>query len=160
MVGSAYTKWRNKPAEERTWISANKFFRSALRDAQARNKIEGVEGDYAANATIHHATNARDADAFLDKYEEAFDNLAMAVTAKQQTLNTVIENNQRLVQTNARLEEEIAALRPLLGTTIIHVTKMHRDNRTKQMRAASASIRAGGQRDLTLRNIVGHASIV
>ena len=76
LVGSAYTKWRSKPAEERTWISAKKFFRSALRDAQARNKIEGGEREYAANATVRHATNSCDADAFLDKYEEAFDNLA------------------------------------------------------------------------------------
>ena len=70
----------------------------------------------------------------------------MAATAKQQTLDTVIENNQRLVQTNARLVEEIAALRALLEK---EKKKSTNNNNTRNNNAS-------GQQDQT--NVGGERS--
>ena len=112
LVGGAYTNWQIKATGDCTWKNEKKFFREALWDIYSRNKIEAAEAGLSANAapTVDGVTPHD----FLDKYEESFDHLAMSATEKQATLDTVIESNQKLVETNAKLVKEVLTLTEML----------------------------------------------
>ena len=122
LVGSAYTKWRKKGAAERTWRNAKKYFREALKDVGDRSKIEAGETGWSANATPAKA-DMKATEELLDRYEEALDNIAMAATAKQNTLDTLIKTNEHLVKENTKLTAEVARLNNLLATQNTTVNK-------------------------------------
>ena len=50
MLNSAYTKWTKKPRPNRIWTEAKKYFREALADVKAINKITTGETNFGANA--------------------------------------------------------------------------------------------------------------
>ena len=99
MVNGAYTKWKRKPRVERRWAGGKIFFRTALKEA---GKITKIAGDYSANALV---TNTQEAvrTEMVEQMGEAFDNLAMAATAKQETMDSMVKTIADLTAANATL---------------------------------------------------------
>ena len=101
MINSAYTKWKRKTAADRRWTTGKAFFRKALKEAGKINKLTG-DGDFSANALI---TNTQEAvrNEMVEQMGEAFDNLAMAATAKQETFDSMVKTIAELTAANATL---------------------------------------------------------
>ena len=49
ILNSAYTKWTKKPRPDHSWTEAKKYFREALADVKAINKITTGEANFGAN---------------------------------------------------------------------------------------------------------------
>lgn len=99
MINSAYTKWKRKPKADRTWAAGKTYFRTALKEA---GKITKIAGDFSANALVTNTQEAVRVE-MVEQMGEAFDNLAMAATAKQETMDSMIKTIADLTAANATL---------------------------------------------------------
>ena len=108
MVNGAYTKWKRKPSANRRWTAGKTFFRTALKEAGKITKLTG-DGDFSANALV---TDTQDAvrNEMAEQMGEAFDNLAMAATAKQETIESMVKTIADLSAANATLTKANLAL--------------------------------------------------
>ena len=104
MVNGAYTKWKRKPAVDRQWAPGKIFFRLAIKEAGNITKLAG-ESDFSANSLTQLKKNTQNAvrEEMVEQMGEAFDNLAMAATAKQDTLDSMAKSIADLTDANARL---------------------------------------------------------
>ena len=104
MVNSAYTKWRRKAAVDRQWAAGKIFFRQAIKEAGNITKLAG-ESEFSANSLTQMKQNTQNAvrEEMVDQMGEAFDNLAMAATAKQNTLDSMAKSIADLTDANSRL---------------------------------------------------------
>ena len=104
MVNGAYTKWKRKTSVERTWDAGKAFFRLAIKEAGNITKMSG-EHDFSTNSINQLRTNTQDAvrEEMVNQMGEAFDNLAMAATAKQDTMDSLVKSIADLTEANARL---------------------------------------------------------
>ena len=104
MVNGAYTKWKRKASVDCKWAPGKIFFRLALKEAGNITKLAG-ESDFSANSLTQLKKNTQDAvrEEMVDQMGEAFDNLAMAATAKQDTLDSMVKSIADLTDANARL---------------------------------------------------------
>ena len=101
MVNSAYTKWKARTAANRTWKQGKIFFRKAIKDVAKINKLAAGDG-FTANAAIQKRQQTEDKvrEEIADQLGEAFDNLAMAATAKQDTLESMAKSIADLTEAN------------------------------------------------------------
>jgi len=83
MVNGAYTKWKRKATADRQWAPGKIFFRQAIKEAGNITKLAG-ESEFSANSLTQLQQNTQDAvrNEMVDQMGEAFDNLALAATAK------------------------------------------------------------------------------
>ena len=109
MVNSAYTKWKRKPIADRRWATGKIFFRKAIKEAGKISKLAGEEGLSANALTQNNVRNE-----MAEQMGEAFDNLALAATAKQATLESMVQTiaeltaaNSALTKTNASLTQQL-----------------------------------------------------
>ena len=104
LVNGAYTKWKRKPAADRKWAPGKIFFRQAIKEAGNITKLAG-EKDFSANAAEQMQQQTQDAvrEEMVNQMGEAFDNLALAATAKQDTIDSMIKSIADLTDANARL---------------------------------------------------------
>ena len=108
MVNSAYTKWKKKPSADRTWKNATVWFRKALKDMETINKLTTGEAGLTANSAIKKQNAEENVhDEIQDQLGDAFNNLAMAATAKQETIDTMVNTIAELTATNAKLTEQL-----------------------------------------------------
>ena len=124
MVNSAYTKWRTKPTADRTWKNAKVHFRKALKDLSAINKITAGEAGLTANATTQQATDDKVREEIVEQLGDAFDNLAMAAVAKNETMEQMVKaiadltaSNTTLVAANKKLTDHLATTLSKLSIT-------------------------------------------
>ena len=82
MLNSAYTKWTKKPRLDRGWAEAKKYFRKALADVKAINKITTGETNFGANAVEERRMSE-----VSDMIGQSMDNLSLAAVTKQATLD-------------------------------------------------------------------------
>ena len=101
MVNSGYTKWKRKAKVDRKWAPGKTFFRKALKEAGVITTLSG-DGDFSANALV---TNTQEAvrTEMVEQMGEAFDNLAMAATVKQETMDSMIKTIADLTAANTTL---------------------------------------------------------
>ena len=52
LFNTSYTKWKEKPKPEQTWIAAKIWFRKALGDAEDINKLTTGQAGLSANSVI------------------------------------------------------------------------------------------------------------
>ena len=104
MVNSAYTKWKQKSSVDRKWAPGKVFFRMAIKEAGNITKLAG-EKDFSANSItkIKNETQEAVRVEMVEQMGEAFDNLAMAATAKQTTMDSMVKSMADLTDANARL---------------------------------------------------------
>ena len=104
IVNGAYTKWKRKPSADRGWAPGKIYFRLAIKEAGNITKLSG-EKDFTANSLTQQKSNTQEAvrEEMINQMSEAFDNLAMAATAKQETMESMIKSIADLTDANARL---------------------------------------------------------
>ena len=101
IINSAYTKWKRKTRAERRWATGKAFFRKAIKEAEKINKLTG-DGDFSANALV---TNTQETvrNEMVEQMGEAFDNLALAATFKNDKLDSMVKAIAELTAANATL---------------------------------------------------------
>ena len=111
-VNTAYTKWKQKPMADRNWTTAKTFFRKALGDAEEINKLTTGEAGLTANSVIkkREATEEKVREEMQEQLGEAFDSLAMAATAKNETIDNLVASVAALTATNAKQNTQIIKL--------------------------------------------------
>ena len=121
-MSSEYTKWCAKPTADRTWTNGKAHFRKALRQADKINKLTAAEAGLGANAMEEKERQRNDArNEISEAMTVAFDNLAMAATAKAETIDNMAGTIEKLTATVAKLtktnEELVAQIKRLkVGT--------------------------------------------
>ena len=105
MVNTAYTKW--KSASNRTWTNAKTWFRKALREKEDINKLTTGEAGLTANSVVKTKAAERVREEIQDQLGDAFDNLAMAATSKNETIEKMVDTIKELTETNAILTEQL-----------------------------------------------------
>ena len=105
MVNSAYTKWKNKTNDERTWKKAKLWFCRALKDMETINQLTTGEAGLTVNAVVKQKSAAEETVREEIQYQlgDAFDNLALAATAKNDTIDKLVNTVAKLTATNATL---------------------------------------------------------
>ena len=118
LVSSEYTKWCAKPTADRTWTNGKKHFRKALREANKINKLTAAEAGLNANAVTQDSVREEAKRQISEQLAVSFDNMAMAATAKAETIdslaNTIKElttSVAQLTKTNKDLVEQIKRLK-------------------------------------------------
>ena len=111
-VNTAYTKWKQKPMADRSWTIAKTFFRKALGDAEEINKLTTGEAGLTANSVVkkREATEEKVREEMQEQLGEAFDSLAMAATAKNETIDNLVASVAALTATNAKQNTQIIKL--------------------------------------------------
>ena len=94
MFNQPYTKWTRKTPADKNWSTAKKFFRTALANKKAIDKITTGESNFGANTVDMR-------DEMQDLVGTAMDNLTLAAVTKQTTLDLLIQTNATLVKANA-----------------------------------------------------------
>jgi hypothetical protein len=108
MVNSAYTKWKKERDRDRTWKKAKVWFRKALKDVETINKLTiGETGLGAHSAIKRENVEEKVREEIQDQLGSAFDNLAMAATAKNDTIDQMVNTIAKLTNTNATLTEQL-----------------------------------------------------
>ena len=105
MLSSAYTKWTKKPRPDRSWKEAKKYFREALADVKAINKITTGETNFRANAVEERRMNE-----VSEIVGQSMDNLALAAVTKQATMEMLAQTNTTLAKANAEQQSTITKL--------------------------------------------------
>ena len=103
LVNGAYTKWKRKSSIDRKWAPGKIYFRLAIKEAGNITKLSGE--DFSANSLTQLQNREQDAvrEEMVNQMGEAFDNLAMAATAKQETMDSMVKSIADLTDANARL---------------------------------------------------------
>ena len=96
MLNSAYTKWTKKSRLDRGWTEAKKYFREALADVKAINKITTGETNFGDNAVKELRMSE-----VSDIIGQSLDNLDLAAVNKQATLDMLAQTNTNLSKANA-----------------------------------------------------------
>ena len=104
VVNGAYTKWKCKPAADQKLAPGKVFFRQAIKEAGNIAKLSG-DPEFSANAIgqLHQNTQDTVHEEMVNQMGEAFDNLAMAATAKQDMMDAMVKSIADLTDTNVRL---------------------------------------------------------
>lgn len=126
VVNSEYIKWTQKPAADRTWANGKLHFRKAMKNVHKINNLTSAKSGMSANAITRSATEDKVRDEIQDQLGEAFDNLAMAATAKQSTMD-------KMTKSIAELTESVAAL-----------TKTNKELTFQLKKALTNNARGGG----------------
>ena len=101
MVNTAYTKW--KSASNCTWINTKSWFRRALQEKKDINKLTTGEEGLTANLAVKKKASEQVREEIQDHLGDAFDNLAMAATSKNETVKKMVDMIKELTETNAIL---------------------------------------------------------
>ena len=107
MVNEEYNAWKKKPAADKTWANAKKHFRDALANVEGIQKLTTASGGMYAN-NIHIKTiEDKVCNEITVQLGESFDNLAMAATAKADTIDRLSKTIADLTATNAQLAADL-----------------------------------------------------
>ena len=103
LVSSEYTKWCAKPTADRTWANGKKHFRKALRDAMKINKLTAAESGFSVNSAERETAREEAKREISEQLAESFDNMAMAATAKADTIDSMAATIKELTTSVAQL---------------------------------------------------------
>ena len=111
LVNTKYLAWKNKAAVERKWAPDKKYFRAAISNVEELNKLTTGEASLIANAVVaNKSTEQQVRKEMAEKLGESFDTLAMAATAKNETIEILIKTISKLTSTNSELTATIKKL--------------------------------------------------
>ena len=135
IVSTFYIKWKEKPKREQACIAAKIWFRKALGDAEEFNKLTTGEAGLTANSVIKKwaATKDKVREEMHDQLGNGFDNLAMAVTAKNDTIDNLVNSVSELTATNAKQNEQIIKITDRISKKHWQATKATTQLRRYQM---------------------------
>ena len=101
LVNTKYLAWKKKAAAERKWAPAKKYFRTAISDVEELSKLTAGEAVFTANAAVtDKSTEQQVREEIAEKLGESFDTLAMAATAKNDTIESLVKTISKLTTTN------------------------------------------------------------
>ena len=111
IVNTKYLAWKNKAAAELKWAPAKKYLCVAISDVEELNKLTTGEAGLTANAAVaDKSINKKVCEEMAEKLGESFDTLAMAATAKNDTIESLIKTIIELTSTNSELTATIKKL--------------------------------------------------
>ena len=114
LLNSAWKKWKALP--QRKWKPGKIHFRAALKENTKLSKLNGEDSRFKANAVAKSPRQVEEEvkEDITDKLGDAFDSLAMAATAKQETMDMMArsiseltESIAQLTKTNKELTEQL-----------------------------------------------------
>ena len=92
LVNTKYLACKKKSTAERKWGLAKKYFRAAISDVEELNKLTTGEASLTANATVaNKSTKQKVREEMVEKLGDSFDTLAMAATAKNDTIEILMK---------------------------------------------------------------------
>ena len=111
LVNTKYLAWKKKAAAERKWAPAKKCFRAAISDVEELSKLTTGEAGLTENAAVaNKSTEQQVREEIAEKLGESFDTLAMAATAKNDTIESLVKTISELTNTNSALTATIKKL--------------------------------------------------
>ena len=111
LFNKKYPAWKKKAAAERKWAPAKKYFRAALRNVEELSKITTGEAGLTANSAVaNKSTKQQVREEIAEKLGESFDTLAMAATAKNDTIESLVKTISEITNTNSALTTTIKKL--------------------------------------------------
>ena len=111
IVNTKYLAWKKKAASERKWASANKYFRAAISNIKELSKLTTGKSGLTANATVADKSTEQQVREYIaEKLGESFDTLAMAATAKNDTIESLVKTISEITKTNSALTATIKKL--------------------------------------------------
>ena len=104
IVNTIYLVWEKKAAADRKWDPAKKYFCAALRDFEELSKLTTGEAGLTENAAVaNKSTEQQVREEIAEKLGESFDTLAMATTAKNDTIEILVKTIREPTTTNSAL---------------------------------------------------------
>ena len=101
LINTKYLAWKKKAVVERKWAPAKKYFRAEISDVEELNKLTTGEAGLTANAVVADKnTEQQVLEEMAEKLGESFDTLAMAATAKNDTIEGLVKTISKLASTN------------------------------------------------------------
>ena len=111
IFNTKYLAWKKKAAADRKWAPAKKYFRAALSDVEELSKLTTGKAGLTANAAVaNKSTEQQVREEIAEKLGESFDTLAMAATAKNDTIESLVKTISELTTTNSALTATIKKL--------------------------------------------------
>ena len=111
MMNGKYLKWKMKPINSRGWKPGKIWFRDALNDVDAINKLTAGEAGLTSNSAVGRSNSES-----LIRQEikrdlgDSFDTLAMAEVAKNETFDSLTKSISELTASNTKLTSSNAEL--------------------------------------------------
>ena len=116
LVNTKYLAWKKKAAADRKWAPAKKYFRAALSDVEELSKITTGKAGLTTNAAVaNKSTKQQVREDITEKLGESFDTLAMAATAKNDTIESLVKTISELTTTNSSLTATIKKIHQPTG---------------------------------------------
>ena len=104
LINTKYLAWKKKDAVERKWVTAKKYFRAAISDVQELYNLTTVKAGLTSNAVVADKnTEQQVREEMTEKFGESFDTLAMAATAKNDAIESLIKTISKLASNNSEL---------------------------------------------------------
>ena len=111
LKNAKYLTWKKKAAVERKWASSKKYFRAAIINVEELNKLTTGKAGLTYNAVVADKdTEQQVCEEMVEKLREYFDILAMAATAKNNTIEILIKTISKLTSNNSELTATIKKL--------------------------------------------------
>ena len=111
LINTNYLAWKKKSAVERKWAPEKKYYRAAISDVEEPNKLTTGEAGLTANAVVADKnTEQQVREEMAEKLGESFDTLAMAATAKNDTIKILIKTISKITSKKSELTATIKKL--------------------------------------------------
>ena len=140
LVNTKYLAWKKKAAAECKWDPVKKYFRAALSNVEELSNLTTGEAGLTANAVVAgKSTEQQMREKIAEKLGESFDTLAMAATAKNNTIESLVKTISELTNTKSALTATIKKLANKLERA------QSKNGRSKKSRASGRGA-SGGRR--------------
>ena len=111
LVNTKYLALKKKAAAERKWAPAKKYFRAEISNVEDMNKLTTGEAGLTEKAAVaNNSTKKKVRKEMAEKLGESFDTLAMASTAENDTIESLIKTISELTSNNSEFTATIKRL--------------------------------------------------
>ena len=111
IVNTKYLAWKKKAAAERKWVPAKTYLCAAISNVGELSKLTTGEAGLTENAAVaDKSTEQQVREGIAEKLGESFDTLAMAATAKNDTIESLVKTISEITNTNSALTATIKKL--------------------------------------------------
>ena len=108
LINTKYLAWKKQATVERHWAPVKKYFRVAIRNNEEPKKLTNGEAGLTVNAVVaDNNTEQQVCEDMVEKLGESFDTLAMAATAKNDTIKNLIKTISNITSNNSELTSTI-----------------------------------------------------
>ena len=111
LINTKYLTWKKKATVEHTWAPAKKYFLVLVSDVEELKKLTTGEASLTANPVVGNKDMEQQVcEEMAEKLGESFFTLAMAATAKNDTIESLIKTIRKLTSNNSKITATIKKL--------------------------------------------------